>query len=148
MEKRLVYYSVKCTGCRICEMICSLRHTGTCNPARSRVRIVNNQKEGTSALLRCRQCGKPPCVAACPVEALTQEGATGVVAVDLERCIGCNECLQSCPFGGIILDPVEQNIAICDLCGGEPACALYCPTGATQYIRLDRLSATKAAASS
>jgi Fe-S-cluster-containing hydrogenase component 2 len=140
MERRLVYYSGKCTGCRICEMICSLRHTGTCNPARSRIRITNQKKEGTQALMRCRQCGKPPCIEACPVGALSRDSATGVVSVDFDTCIGCNECIQACPFGGITLDPVEQQIAICDLCGGEPACALFCSTGATQYVRMDRMT--------
>ncbi len=140
MEKRLVFDSSKCTGCRVCEMICSLRHTGGCNPARSRIKIINQKREGTSTLMRCRQCGKPPCVGSCPVDALSRNDATGVITVDFETCIGCNECIGACPLGGIILDPVENQIAICDLCGDDPACAQFCATGATSYVRMDRMA--------
>ena len=36
----------KCTGCRLCELVCSVRHEGVSNPARSRIRIVKWEWEG------------------------------------------------------------------------------------------------------
>jgi len=29
----------KCTGCKLCQVACSLAHTGSVNPQRSRVRV-------------------------------------------------------------------------------------------------------------
>jgi Fe-S-cluster-containing hydrogenase component 2 len=42
-----------------------------------------------------------------------------------------------CPIGAIRMDNTG-NILKCDLCGGEPYCAKYCPTGAIIYARPDK----------
>jgi len=36
MEKILMIDYQKCTGCRLCELVCSVMHDGVSNPARSR----------------------------------------------------------------------------------------------------------------
>ncbi len=35
-----------CTGCRECEVVCSLYHFGECNPERSAIRVVRSEKDG------------------------------------------------------------------------------------------------------
>ena len=143
MKRILLFDPIKCTGCRVCEIICSLRHTGECNPARSRVKILEKEEGGICISIRCRRCKKPPCIEACPVGAMSQDAQTGVIRIDEELCIGCVKCVEACPFGAMSLDPVTDNIIVCDLCDGEPACALYCVTGATRYVRADEIGIEK-----
>ena len=38
-----------------------------------------------------------------------------------------------CPFGNITYDEQEAKIIKCDLCGGDPACAKFCPSGAVAF---------------
>jgi len=139
MRKVFLFDSMKCTGCRTCEMICSLRHTETCNSVRSRIRIVHNHKEELITLLQCRLCKKPPCVEVCPEKALSIDRDSGVINVDQDLCSGCLMCIEVCPFGGMQLDPISWEVNSCDLCGGEPGCVEFCETGAIKYVRADEI---------
>ena len=38
MERILKVEYQKCTGCRLCELVCSVTHDGISNPSRSRVK--------------------------------------------------------------------------------------------------------------
>ena len=52
----------KCVGCRICEVACSLKNTGTVNPTRSRIRIIRYEKQGefhNFVPIVCPQCSTP-----------------------------------------------------------------------------------------
>ena len=46
MEKILVVDHEKCTDCRACEMVCSVKHTGVNNPTRSRIHVIKWPMEG------------------------------------------------------------------------------------------------------
>ena len=117
-----------CTGCRICELMCSLGKTGELNPYRARLKIVTRDELGFFTPVICRHCVKPTCITACPVpEAMVRDKQTGTVFVREEKCIGCRACVDACPFGAIQLDP-EGNPLKCDLCGGDPLCVRHCPT--------------------
>ena len=117
-----------CTGCRICELICSLGKTGELNIYRARIKIVTRDELGIFIPVICRHCVKPACLSACPVpEAMVRDEQTGAVCIIEENCIGCRECVDTCPFGAIQLDP-EGNPLKCDLCGGDPLCVRHCPT--------------------
>lgn len=55
------------------------------------------------------------------------------MTIDEERCNGCFECVDACPFGAI---QRRENEAIkCDLCQGatELSCVLACKCGALIY---------------
>ncbi|MFQ6081282.1 MAG: 4Fe-4S dicluster domain-containing protein [Candidatus Bathyarchaeia archaeon] len=81
----------------------------------------------------CRQCAKPPCVEACPVDAFIRDAKTGVLLISEELCIGCGACAEKCPFHAITMHP-DKDIAIkCDLCGGDPACVKFCPGKVLRY---------------
>ena len=73
----------------------------------------------------CRHCLEPECVKACPRGAF-YEIATGVWAVDPEKCDGCGLCAASCPYNAIYVDGYARK---CDLCGGEPKCTEVCVKG-------------------
>jgi len=40
MGKVLAISPEKCTGCRLCELVCSVYHDGVSNAARSRIKIM------------------------------------------------------------------------------------------------------------
>ena len=58
----------KCTGCRTCEVACSLRNEGICNPVLSRISVIKWEDMGVDVPMVCQQCENPPCRAVCPVE--------------------------------------------------------------------------------
>jgi Fe-S-cluster-containing hydrogenase component 2 len=78
-------------------------------------------------------------VEACPVEALYRDEKTRAILINDDICVGCRLCIDKCPFGGISIDPDEERMIKCDLCGGDPQCAKYCPTEALKYVRADRM---------
>ncbi len=51
---------------------------------------------------------------------------SGAVVISESKCIRCLACVEACPFGAIHIGP-DREILKCDLCGGEPVCAKYCP---------------------
>ncbi len=114
----------KCTGCRTCEVVCSIEHTDAVWPERSGIRIMESYPRVFTALV-CHQCVDPPCVPACSVNAL--ELANGIVLVNQDLCTGCGECVDACPYEAMFLDK-KSNLAVkCDLCQGNPTCIKYCP---------------------
>jgi Fe-S-cluster-containing hydrogenase component 2 len=61
----------ECTGCRVCELICSLTKQKEFNPAKSHIRVMNHDDFGVYIPVlktECDFCGK--CVELCPVQAL------------------------------------------------------------------------------
>jgi carbon-monoxide dehydrogenase iron sulfur subunit len=117
-----------CTGCRECELVCSLSHVGECNPRRSAIQVLRREHDGlaTALPLVCQQCGAAPCIGACPENALSRQSDQGTLRIDADRCSGCGECRNACPAGCIFVD-IQNDIAIsCDLCDGRPQCVTFC----------------------
>jgi len=134
MAKILMIDYEKCTGCRLCEQVCSVKHEGVSNPARSRIKVVKWEDEGLYIPMACQQCESAPCISACPTNARCRDEHLGVVATDYDRCIGCRTCLVVCPFGAIGFDPIAKKVISCDLCDGDPTCIRFCETRALQYV--------------
>ncbi|GAG03502.1 unnamed protein product, partial [marine sediment metagenome] len=120
MEKILVVAHEKCTGCRLCEMVCSVKHTGVNNPTRSRIHVIKWPMEGFELPMLCQQCEEAPCIAVCPKDALSRDLTLGRVTLNYDLCIGCKMCVTACPFGGMGIDTVVQQVIKCNLCDGDP----------------------------
>jgi Fe-S-cluster-containing dehydrogenase component len=79
----------------------------------------------------CNHCENPPCVEACPVEALTKR-KDGLVFLEDEKCDGCRICLEACPYEAIIFNQEKEKAEKCNLCahridqGLEPFCVICC----------------------
>jgi carbon-monoxide dehydrogenase iron sulfur subunit len=144
MRSVVMIYPDRCTGCRICEMACSLSHAKECNPERSRVRVITSEEQGvlTTVPVLCMQCEKAMCEVACPTKA-TYRNSTGVMVVEEKKCIGCSACVYACPFGASALDPAVGKAIRCDQCEGDPRCVKFCPAQALEYTRLDKVSAAR-----
>jgi len=143
MEMILVFDHEKCTGCRLCEMVCSVRHTGVNNPTRSRIHVIKWPMEGFELPMLCQQCEEAPCIAVCPKDALSRDLVLGRVLLNYDLCIGCKMCVIACPFGGMGIDTVVQQVIKCDLCDGDPACVRFCGSGALQFVPANRVNLMK-----
>lgn len=138
----IVHAPQVCTGCGLCDLMCSLYHEGEQGPALSRGELVGDRLTAEFTFNVCQQCLSPNCYDACPLKekALCIDEVTGVKYINAEECNGCGECIEACPF-----DPPriklysEKNVAfMCDLCRSRtegPICVEYCSFNALTYAR-------------
>jgi len=134
----------RCTGCNSCMLVCSFVHDQVFNYERSRIRVWRDDDQGVFVPVTCEQCEDAPCVVICPTGALTKE-ASGLVARNPARCIGCNQCLSACPIGAI--SRFGGKWRKCDLCAGlegVPYCAANCTAGALRFIPASTVAKEKA----
>jgi len=124
-----------CSGCRRCEIVCSLSHEGKIWPEASRIRVFM-LVPGIEIPHLCTQCHDYPCVEACPVGALSISKETGAVLVDKEKCTACGKCIEACPGKIPFIHPTENYAVICDLCGGDPECVKVCKEGLWNALQL------------
>lgn len=124
-----------CTGCRTCELACAFTHTQEQKPGRSRIYPIAYGPD-RFVPVTCLQCDDAACVKSCLFEALKRNETTGAIELDKDRCVNCRACVAACPFGCALIDDVHDEVVKCDLCGGSPACARFCPTKALVYKRI------------
>lgn len=141
-EYGLVVDLERCIGCRTCTIACKVEH-GIEVGSGIRVVTVGSPHEDTPAgeypklsmtftPMTCMQCKQPPCLDACPTEAICKR-ADGIVLIDEGKCNGCQECLPVCPYGALVFDSKLGLPRKCNLCserldqGLQPFCALCCP---------------------
>jgi len=134
VQKILIVDHEKCTGCRLCELVCSVKNAGVSNPSRARIHIIKWEMEGFELPMVCQQCESAPCMAVCPVDALSRDDDLERVVIDYDLCIGCKLCVAACPFGGMGIDTVARRVIKCELCDGDPTCVAFCQPQALQYV--------------
>lgn len=132
-SKVLLINYEKCTGCRLCEQVCAVKHHGASNPSRSRIRVMKWEMEGLYVPVSCQQCQDAPCLNGCPVGAISRNEELNRVEVDYDVCIGCRTCVSVCPFGAMHYNAIDRQVAKCDLCDGDPQCVRFCDIKAIEY---------------
>lgn len=71
MEKVLIVDVDKCTGCRICELVCSMAKEGEFNPKKAHIRVIKNKEMDINMVIlstKCDFCGE--CVEWCLPQAI------------------------------------------------------------------------------
>ena len=139
----------RCIGCQACVQACQEcdTHRGV-----SMIHLETIQRRDTvqTAPQVCMHCDDPICARVCPADAI-KKTEDGVVQSSLKpRCIGCSNCVLSCPFGvPKYLASIDQMMK-CDLCydrtsvGKRPMCATVCPSQALAFVPLEEIRATRA----
>ncbi|KPJ76877.1 MAG: electron transporter [Deltaproteobacteria bacterium SG8_13] len=133
----------KCTGCRLCELVCAVKHDGISNPVRSRIRVIKWEAEGVYVPMSCQQCQDAPCMTGCPAGAISRNESMERVEVDYDLCIGCRTCVSVCPFGAMNFNPIDRKVIKCDLCDGDPQCVRFCDVKAVDFVDADRVGQIK-----
>ena len=162
----------RCMGCQTCAMYCKAANNLPNDVWYQRVVTegggYTDASGGTSddpklgfRPIACQHCDEPACAAVCPVGATYKDPDTGVVMQDTSICIGCQSCMQACPYDvRTYIDDPEYSLDFavgyqtapehrpstvekCNFCaarldeGEEPACMILCPARARYYGDLD-----------
>lgn len=143
MKKIVLVDYTKCTGCRLCETVCSLSNEGEINPQLARIKMIRWEWEGLQIPTICQQCDDAACMAVCPVKAISKDKELGHAKINYELCIGCKLCLMVCPFGAVSYDFVHNRVIKCELCDGDPVCVKFCETKALQYVDMSMAAVPK-----
>lgn len=128
-----------CVGCSACVSACKEGWDVGAGAARNWVRSHESGRRGEDLGVSfypglCMQCEDHPCTTDCPSGA-TFMNERGVVTVDPDLCIGCGNCVSTCPYGARRVDPERGIVQKCNLCepfvdrGEEPFCVSTCPAG-------------------
>jgi formate dehydrogenase iron-sulfur subunit len=144
--RSILFDATLCIGCRQCVQACKdwndhERETAFEIALDNWITMQPPVLEGLSPIWArnsCMHCDYPICAAVCPVEAIVKYDE-GPVVIDQSRCIGCEYCVNACPWGVIAFDDISRKASKCTMCadrigGGEaPFCVQACPVGALDF---------------
>jgi class I fructose-bisphosphate aldolase len=126
-DYRLKPVPKNCTGCQICEIVCTRTHEQLYGQkmARLRIKTRHTSLNDVPAFKQsvCTLCGL--CVESCESEALVI-GNGGFLVLDKTQCNGCSSCQEVCPFSVITIDTKDKVPIFCDMCLGDPQCVRWC----------------------
>jgi carbon-monoxide dehydrogenase iron sulfur subunit len=142
---------MKCIGCGICQMACSMQHHGLLNKDLARIQVSKHLLPISKGIqVTCSQCQEEErqCEKACPLKppAVYYDKNLFHMVLDQERCLGpkCLLCRKACSAKAIRNHPaLSPKPFVCDLCDtenngkGNPQCVNICPTGALYYKNLE-----------
>ena len=128
----------RCIGCQACVQACAEcdTHRGT---SLIHLETIERADSVQTAPQVCMHCENPICARVCPADAI-KKTPDGIVQSALKpRCIGCSNCVLSCPFGVPRYLAAPDQMMKCDMCydrtsvGKKPMCATVCPSQALAY---------------
>jgi len=120
--KKLIVDSGKCTGCGVCEEVCSKTYFKVADKEKSAIRVF--KEEGRYNVKVCDQCGD--CIKMCSPIALSK-AANGVVKIAKDTCVGCLVCVAECLRGYM---QYHDDLPIPFKCVACGLCVKSCPSGA------------------
>jgi len=120
----------KCTGCRLCEAICSASHAepkySEVNPKRSRVRVFCDEGNDVYYPILAGAYTDAECV------------GRNTIVIKGKGYSECSFCRCSCPSRSLFKEADTDISLKCDMCEGVsssgPLCVQYCLSGALTYV--------------
>lgn len=123
----------RCNGCKACTISCGVENGNVAHEHRCEVAQLERNNYTLNLPLLCNQCAKPSCVSVCPTRATFKKDDDGIVVIDSSICIGCNYCIQACPYKGVRFEnSLTSTVDKCNFClhrtsvGLLPACVETC----------------------
>jgi len=138
----------RCIGCQSCVQACAECDTHRGVPM-IHLETIERRDSVQTAPQVCMHCEDPICARVCPADAI-KKTPDGVVQSSLKpRCIGCSNCVLSCPFGVPKYQAEIDQMMKCDMCydrtsiGKKPMCATVCPSGALTFATAEEIQRTR-----
>lgn len=152
MAKMGFYYNqTLCIGCRTCQVACKDKNDLEVGVFFRHVTdyVVGDYPAPSSYhyAATCNHCENPACVAICPNGATYIDEEDGTVQHNDDNCVGCQYCVNACPYG--VPQYIESIFKVhkCDAClplraaGEPPACVAACPMRALEFGSIEELRA-------
>ena len=141
-------HSALSIGCQSCVQACAEcdTHRGV---SMIHLETIQRRESVQTAPQVCMHCEDPICARVCPADAI-KKTPDGVVQSSLKpRCIGCSNCVLSCPFGVPKYQVEIDQMMKCDMCydrtsvDKKPMCATVCPSGALTYATAEEIQRSR-----
>ena len=148
----------RCTGCKTCEMACKDfkdLSVGTAFRKVYEVTLGTTERDTNGCItsscvsyplsMSCNHCDDPACTKVCPTTAMHKDPETGLVSVDIDKCIGCGYCHMACPYNAPRVDRKKGHSVKCNGCaervaeGKMPICVEACPMHALEFGDADEM---------
>lgn len=150
MKQRGFYFNPsRCVKCHACEIACKLWNGVEIGPRwRTVVKVGQGKFPNVTQInvsMACQHCGKPKCLSACPVGAITKRVDDGIVEVNPKVCVGCGFCTWACPFNAPQIG-ADGKMQKCHFCADRPeslprACEEVCPVQAIKSGVVNQIAA-------
>ena len=142
----MMFIDVKrCIGCNACSVACKQENNVQLGEVWNKVYGLEGDfypKPDVRVLpMFCQQCSTAPCKITCETlgyNAIIRR-ADGIVYVDANRCMGCQQCVPVCPFKAMGFNTETNKAEKCDNCrhridvGLAPACVITCMAITREY---------------
>lgn len=160
MRRAFVFDQSKCLSCNTCTVAC--KDWNQVNPGTVRWRTAKTYETEREPIffplsMGCNHCANPVCVQKCPTASLVKRPDDGVVYVNRNTCVGCDTCVNNCPFrapkrADDLQEPdkfkgwnTRHPMQKCSFCmdridkGRDPVCVESCPVFALEMGDYDAL---------
>ncbi|MFC1895077.1 4Fe-4S dicluster domain-containing protein [Thermodesulfobacteriota bacterium] len=155
MQLGFFFNQPRCSGCEACLLACRQWHGD--DESAVDLLAVTELETGefpdvavTWMVVPCLHCAEPVCAEACPAQAIVKSPEDGRVTVDMEKCMGKEDCgavcREVCPYQAPrFKDEPDAKMQKCDLCldrmkeGKKPICVAACPMRALDVAPLPEL---------
>ncbi len=156
-----------CNGCHTCQFACKDEHCGNdwAPIAKPQPEIgqfwlkLTERVRGTVPKVKvayrphlCMHCDVAPCIESCPIPGAIYKRDDGLVIIDTNKCTGCRNCVDACPYHTIFFN---EDLNLAQKCTGcahlldsgwtEPRCVDACPTLAIRFMDEEDAQALMAA---